>query len=259
MNKVAVAEFTNYKESVKDALDKIDAAKILGEQEKIIIKPNLVSCGEPPVTTDVNHVKAIISYIKKCSKAKIYVADGSGGCDTDKAFKNLGYDSVEPDATLVDIDKEESIIKLSKDLPLLKEVFLPSFLMDGFLISAPSLKQHTITKVTLGIKNMIGILPRKHYQGYWVFRKSKIHKYNIHQAIADVACYRKTDLTIIDGAIGLSKGHLFGKPFNPPKKKTIAGFDPLETDCVGAEMLGYKPMEVKHLRCYKSNLKKAGL
>lgn len=256
MKKVSITPFTNYKESVFKALDEIDARQVIEKQQKIIIKPNLVNNVHPPVTTDAGCVKALISYIEECNKtAQIIIAEGSGGCDTDKCYENLGYNELVSDrVSLIDLDREESIIKMQKDLPLLKEIYLPSVILDGFLISVPSLKQHSITGVTLGIKNLVGILPRSHYQGFWVFRKSKVHKYNVHQAVADICFYRKIDMTVIDGAVGLSKGHIFGKPFDPPKKKIIAGFDILETDYAGAEMLGKNPKMVRHLRCYKNNL-----
>lgn len=255
MKKVSTVNLTTYQESVAQALDEIEAYKILEKQKKIIIKPNLVNNSPPPVTTDVRMIKALIDYIKKYSEAKIIIAEGSAGCDAGLVYKSQGYEElVTEDVSLIDLDKEKSIIKLNKDLPLLKEIYLPAIILDGFLISAPTLKQHGITGVTLGIKNMVGILPRSYYQGFWVFRKSKIHKYNIHQGVADISFYRPIDLTIVDGGVGLSRGHLFGKPFDPPKKVIVAGLDSLETDIKATIILEKNPKEIKHLRCYQNNL-----
>jgi uncharacterized protein (DUF362 family) len=255
MSKVSVVRIADYQHGVFQALDQIDAGRVLAGQKKVIIKPNLVSSTPPPVTTDVRLVKSLVAYIKEKSKADIIIAEGSGGCDTDKAYERLGYNQLAAmGVNLIDLDSETSIIKLHSDLPLLKEIYLPSIILDGFLISAPCLKQHTLTGVTLGIKNMVGILPRSHYHGFWVFRKSRVHRYNVHQATADICFYRPIDLTVIDGGIGLNKGHLFGKPFVPPKSVIIAGFDPLETDSEGARILGKDPKKIKHLRCYRNNL-----
>ncbi len=255
MKKIAKVKLTDYKSSVYKALEDIKAAPVLSKQKRIIIKPNLVTSAPPPATTNVAMIDVLVDYIKEKSNAEIIVAEGSGGCDTDVAYEKLGYNKLKDKGVkLVDLDSEKSIIKLTKDMPLLKEIFLPSMILDGFLISAPCLKQHTMTSVSLGIKNLVGILPRKHYQGFWVFRKSKIHKYNVHQGVADICFYRPIDLTIIDGAIGYNKGHLLGKPFDPPKEIIVAGFDVLETDIVAAEIIDKNPKKVKHFRCYKCNL-----
>ncbi|RJQ31905.1 MAG: DUF362 domain-containing protein [Actinobacteria bacterium] len=261
--KVAKADYTNYQESVYRCLDEIKAAGVLAKQKRIIIKPNLVSNNPPPTTTDVGLVEAIVRYCQEHSQAELIVTEGSGNCSTDKAFEGLGYyERLKPLGILpIDLDTAEIVKLKNPHMPLYKEIYLPKFLLDGFLISAPALKEHGMTTVTLGIKNMVGILPASKYCGLWLFRKSMVHRYNVHQATADICFYRPIDLTIIDGAMGQLRSHLFvsGKPANPFKKTIIASFDPLAADYEGARVLGADPLKVKHLRCYASNLKNGRL
>lgn len=251
--------FEDYFKSTFLLLDKLNVKKHLKNITKIIVKPNLVSCSAPPVTTDVRLVEAICRYCLQYSSAEIIVAEGSAGCDATLPFQELGFNQrIKPlGVKLIDLDAEQDIIRLANSkMPLFKEVYLPKIAIDGFLISAAVLKDHTFCTATLSLKNLIGLLPAKHYKGWWRFRKSKAHRHNIHQAAADVATYRPVNLAVIDGAIGLKKGHLFGgKPCNPPKKVLIGSFDPLAADIEGARALGHDPWEVKHLRCYYNNLK----
>lgn len=254
-------EFEDYEKSTRLLLDKLGLKEKIKAEDKIIVKPNLVSNAPPPITTDVRFMEAICRYCLEHSEARVIVAEGSAGCDASLPFEEQGYyKALKPlGVEVIDIDEERDIELLeNSDMPLFKKVHLPRVVLDGFLISAAVLKDHTICTTTLSIKNLIGFLPAEHYRGFWRFRKSKAHKYNIHQAAADVATYRKVDLAMIDGSIGLKRGHLFGKPFDPPKNILLASFDALAADIAGSEILGHSPAKIKHLRCFLSN-KKNGL
>ncbi len=256
---VYTTKFKDYEQSTLELLQKLNLKEHLKGQKKIIIKPNLVSCAPPPVTTDVGLVEALCRYCLEHSDARVIVAEGPAGCDAVESFEKLRFfERLKPlGIDLVDLDSEEEIVKLqNRNLPLFKEVLLPKIITDGFLISAAVLKDHTFCTTTLSIKNLIGILPAKHYKGWWRFRKSKAHRHNIHQAAADVATYRPINLAIIDGAIGLKKGHLFGgRPCSPPKNILVGSYDPLAADIEGAKILGHNFLKVKHLRCYFNNIK----
>ncbi len=248
--------FENYEKSTRLLLDTLDLKERIKNVKKIIIKPNLVSNAPPPITTDVRLVETICRYCLEHSEAKVIVAEGSAGCDATLPFEEQGYfERLKPlGVDVVDIDSEKDIAHMKNhEMPLFKEVYLPKVVTDGFLISAAVLKDHTICTTTLSIKNLIGFLPAEHYRGFWRFRKSKAHKYNIHQAAADVATYRKVDLAVIDGSIGLKRGHLFGKPFSPPKNVILGSYDELAADIEGTKILGHKPAKVKHLRCFHNN------
>lgn len=248
-----VIELTNYKETLFQLLNNLKSKDIFSRQKKIIIKPNLVGPFAPPATTNVNLVKALIIYIKSCSNAQIVVAEGSGECETGECFKQLGYWQLphKYGVNLVDLDSTP-IVKLKNDKAFLcKEIYLPEPILDGFLISVPTLKDHTLTGVTLGIKNLIGILPASKYSGYWSYRKSEVHRHDVDKAIVDISLYRPIDMVIIDAAIGQKRSHLpSGIICDPPLNKLIAGYNPLETDIKGAKLLGHNWQHIRHLKLY---------
>lgn len=250
MYTVIKVEFKSYFQSIKKALDLISAKDVLEKQEKIIIKPNLVTDDLPPVTTDVNCVEAIVRYCLDCSQAKIIIAEGSGGCDTIKAFNKLGYGELAKKykLSLFDIDREGIFNLADPKAFIYKEIKLPKTLLDGYLISVPVLKDHSITCTTLSLKNMIGLLPEEYYSGFWSYKKSNVHKIDVDKAIIDVNRYRKPDLCVIDGRIGQKRCHLSGPPCDPPKNVILASYDPIAIDIVGSSILGWDYQNIKYLR-----------
>lgn len=248
-----IAELDNYKETLPGLLDKLGCGEVFAGQQKIILKPNLVGPFEPPITTDIRLIEALIEYIQSYTYAKIILAEGSGECETPKSFAKLGYDKLphKYDIELVDLDSLPIVKLTNEDALLYKEIFLPEDILDGFLISVPVLKDHTLTKVSLGIKNLIGMLPASKYSGFWSYRKSEVHRHDCDKAVVDINSYRPIDMVIIDGAIGQTGGHLAsGIICDPPINKIIASFDPLEADIEGARLLGHDWEGIRHLKLY---------
>lgn len=251
----------DYYSSVEKLLDKLSFEKKIENLNKIILKPNLLEDAPPPCTTDKDCVKAIINYIlKRKSSIKLVILEGSGGCDTIKAYNALGYSGLAKnyDIELLDVDNCKYRKATNPDALVYKEIYLPEILFeDYFLISIPALKAHSITQVTLGMKNLIGLLPKKYYGNYWSYNRSDVHRVGVHDAIIDLNTYIKIDLTVIDGRIGQSETHLRGgKHCNPNKNILVGGYDVLEVDKKAAEILGYNWKNIKHLKNFKLLWKK---
>lgn len=256
MVKVAEVKFKDYTGSITKALDSIGASSIVAKEDKIIIKPNLVTDRLPPCTTDVRCVEAIVKYCKIYSpRAKIIIAEGSGGCDTHLAFSSLGYNDLAKkyNLKLIDVDNEKDIITLKNpNAKVLKELHIPKVLTTGFLISVPVLKDHSLQKTTLSLKNLIGFMPAKYYSGFWSYKKSKIHNMDTDWAIVDLNLYFKIGLAIIDGVIGQKGCHLSGVRCFPPKNLILAGFDPVAVDIAGSKLLGWNWEDINYLKYAKS-------
>jgi uncharacterized protein (DUF362 family) len=239
-------------------LDIIGASYIIAKQNKIIIKPNLVTNRPPPCTTDVRCVEAVVKYCKIYSpNANIIIAEGSGGCDTNLAFSSLGYKKLAEkyDLKLIDVDSEKEIITLKNPkAKVLKELHIPKILTNGFLISVPVLKDHSLQKTTLSLKNLIGFMPARYYSGFWSYKKSQIHSLDTDKAIADLNLYFNIGLCVIDAVIGQKGCHLSGSRCFPPKNLILAGFDPVAVDIKGSEILGWNWKDIAYLRYAKSTL-----
>ena len=250
--KVATVQFRDYASSVAEALDAVGAAEVLSAQSKIILKPNLINDSPPPVTTPVNCVEAVVDYCRTIADAEIVVAEGCGELDTDKAFAKLGYEelSSRKGVQLVDLDREDTVDLHNPSLGYLPEFHMPRAMTSGFLISIPVLKAHSMAKVTLSLKNMVGIAPARHYCAS-AYRKSALHGRNnreLHRYIVELNQYRKPDLTVLDATVGMAEAHLWGRRCKPPVNRILASFDPVAIDAAGAGLLGFDWRKIDHIR-----------
>ena len=133
---------------------------------------------------------------------------------------------------------------------------LPEIVLDSFLLSVPVLKAHTLSTVTLTLKNMMGLPPPAHYQQGNGWKKSKFH-HCIDSAIADLNRYRCPDFTLLDGREAMVESHLWGRTANPPPNMLIAGSDPVAVDAYGAEMLGKRWRNIDHIKTLHGELGQA--
>ena len=242
-------DFHDYEESLPALMELLNVGPHLSSVERVVIKPNLVNTSRPPVTTPVELVAAIVDYVRQVSSARIVVAEGCGSplYDTYRPYRKLGYVEL-ADAKgigLVDLNNAE-LLKLSDNrCRLYPHFMMPRVVMESFLISVPVLKRHSLAKVTLTMKNMMGCAPPRHYGGL-VWKKSKFHK-NMHRSIFEMNLYRTPDLTILDGSVGLATYHLGGPKCKPPVRKLVGGFDPVAVDSYGAGLLCLDWREIKHI------------
>jgi uncharacterized protein (DUF362 family) len=246
---VPVASPEEYPSAITLALNEAKAVDALAGFSRLIIKPNLVNGSPPQVTTDVRCVIAIVQYLQEKFAGEIVVAEGSGEGSTLNNFRTNGYEQItrEFGVELVDLDALQVKKYTNPNAGEYKEIHLPVYLEDAALISVPPAKDHTITRVTLGLKNMIGCLPASHYSGYWSYKKSQVHAVNTDQAIADLMLYVRPHLTIIDAIVGQTGGHLSGRAPDPPINRIIASTDVIAADLVAAKLLGHDPDSIRHL------------
>lgn len=239
-------------ESMGTLLEAADLYETLKGEKQVILKPNLVEALEPPVTTPAPFIDAIINQIAiHCPHLRIIIADGTGSLsyDTFHCFDVLGYISLAElrGVELVDLNEEPSRHLKNSDCSRWPEMYLPELIFNSFLISVPVLKAHSMSRVTLTMKNMMGCAPPAHFQGNWGWGKSSFHQ-QIHEAIFDLNRYRTPDFTILDASIGMSQAHLWGPTCDPPVGKIAVSYDPVAIDSYGTSLLGRSWQDIGHIR-----------
>jgi uncharacterized protein (DUF362 family) len=247
----ALESFHSHDETIPRLLEAVGAPEILAQQSRILIKPNLVNGSPPPVTLPVAACDALVRFCRKWSSAEIVIAEGTGDryLSTDEVFRIHGYDCLAKnhDIELVDLNEAELIELHNSWCQVFPTFMMPRLVMESFVISAAVLKAHSLSTVTLGMKNMIGVAPPAYYQcgGHW--KKSAFHQ-QMQTSIFELNCYRKPDLTFIDASIGMAEHHLGGATCDPPVNRLLAGFDPVAVDAAGARLLGIPWQQVGHIR-----------
>lgn len=247
---VASVPFTTYSRSVSEALKHVGADELLRNQKRVIIKPNLVNKSFHPVTTPRECVAAIIQFCRKYC-GDIAVAEGSGAADTREVFDALGYGELSErfGVELIDLDREETVRVENPAHKVLREFHVPKRLVGAFVISAPVLKAHTMSVVTLSMKNLMGAAPARYYAGA-SFRKARLHgrsNKDLHRCVVELNDFIRPDLGILDATIGMAESHLYGRYCEPPVNRILASADLVALDAAGAALLGIDWRSVGHI------------
>jgi len=108
------------------------------------------------------------------------------------------------------------------------------------LINVPIAKVHGTSGLTLGMKNLMGIM------GGW---RGRIHQ-RIDNSLAELTAFVKPTLTILDAVRILTANGPQGGRLGDVKKLdlVIAGVDPVAIDAYGATLFGVKPADLGFVR-----------
>lgn len=240
MTKVAIVKGTNPQDITVEALKLISAIDSLPRDKPVLIKPNYINDRHPStgITTDVRVIEGVVSYLREHKLQNIVIGEGCGYSDTFRAFKVAGVDALEEKwgIKLIDLNKDEFIEVCPRDSLALRKVKIAKTALESSIISVPKLKLHGGATVTLGLKNMMGVMTPK----------GSMHNGHLNQNIADLASIVIPTVTVVDGIIAGEGHETSGNPMR--MDLVIAGIDPVAVDSVGATIMGVSPDKVKHLR-----------
>ena len=241
---VAIVKGERGHQPVFQALDMIDYKKALMGYDKVVIKVNFIceKTWESGATTDPLVVEAIILKLKELA-VKVYVVESDATMtNADKAFVATGMKDMclRNNVEWLNLRHVKDKVKLKVPAcETLKEITVPRLVTESAVISAPKLKTHMATTVTLGMKNLFGLLPDKF--------KAKYHARGISDVVVDINTVIKPALTVIDGFVGMEgKGPVDGTPVT--MNLIIAGTNVVSTDATACRVMGIDPSKVKHIR-----------
>ena len=136
------------------------------------------------------------------------------------------------------INKESFFTQVEISGKTLEKVLFSKDVLDAdVFINFPILKHHGITKITMGLKNMMGL----------VWDRGYFHKNDLNQAIAELANFHKPHLTILDATRGITDHGPVGPGTIHEWKQVVFGVDTVAVDAYGATLFGLKPTEIAHL------------
>lgn len=105
-------------------------------------------------------------------------------------------------------------------------------------INMPILKEHSITNLTMGLKNMMGL----------IWDRGAFHAGDLDRSIAELAAFKKPNLTILDAIRGITAKGPRGPGPVKEYNEVIFGTDPVAVDAYGANLFGIKPAKIHHVR-----------
>jgi uncharacterized protein (DUF362 family) len=239
-------------DTLEPLLDAAGLIDTLSSHSTVLIKPNLVEALDPPITTPVGIIEALVDYLQaSLPSLDIIVGEGTGSLqyDTFHCFERLGFMGLaqREGVELLDLNEEPSRHLSDESCTRWPVMYLPELLFDTFLLSVPVLKAHSLSKVTITMKNMMGCAPPAHFRGGGGWGKASFHR-QIEEAIFDLNRYRTPDFTLLDGSIGMAQAHLWGPHCSPPVNRICASYDPVAIDAYGTELLGRSWKDIGHIR-----------
>ncbi len=218
--------------------------KFVSKGQTVVVKPNIGWDVDPERAANTNPVlvKRIIQHCIEAGAKKVYVFDHT--CDTwTKCYSNSGIERMVKEAggQIVSGDSENyyQSVDIKNGKRLKKEKVHELILDSDVFINVPVLKHHSSGRLTIGMKNLMGIVWDR---GYW-------HRNDLHQCIADFTSFRKPDLTIVDayrvmkrnGPRGVSKDDVV------LMKSQIISSDIVAADAASAKLFGMEPSDIAYL------------
>ena len=251
MSLVSVVKENRSLDTVYHAIDLIPLEEALSNWDRVLIKVNFITTKnwETGATTDPLMVEALINRLRELDKEVFIVESDAQTTDAPKAWITSGMNKIGEKLNVPFINMRHVEEKIELNVPdgmILKKIKIAKIVTDSAIISAAKLKTHMNTKVTLGLKNMFGILTTKF--------KAQYHIRGIDKVIHDINKTLPPQVTIIDGFIGMEgRGPVHGQPVL--MNTIIASADVVAADTIGSKIMGFNPFEIDHIRwSYESGI-----
>jgi len=213
--------------------------------QKVVIKPNIGWDVTPERAGNTNPklVKRVIEHCLQAGAKEVYVFDNT--CDKwDKCYVTSGIEQAVKDAggkiAPGNTENYYQTVEIHGGKKLKTAKVHELILESDVFINMPILKSHSSAKLTVTMKNLMGVVWDR---GYW-------HRNDLHQCIADYATYvKKPTLNIVDayrvmmknGPRGVSEADV------SLMKSMIISTDMVAADAAAAKLFGIDPGDVPYI------------
>ncbi len=216
---------------VRDAVEGLGGiARFVQRGEVVVVKPN-VGWDRPPAMAATTNPEVVAEVVRLCREAgarQVIVTDVSCN-DARASFERSGIEAAAKQAGATVILPEPHRFK---DVSLSGEVLtdwpvLEPFVTADKVINVAIAKHHSLTGVTLGMKNWYGIIGGQ---------RNRLHQ-RIHDSLADLTAFVVPALTIIDGYRVLMRNGPTGGSLADveARKSLVASADPIAADAYAAK------------------------
>jgi uncharacterized protein (DUF362 family) len=218
-------------------------SKFVSKNDRVLIKPNIAWNRTPDQSANTNPyvVEAVVEMCLEAGAKKVKVLDNTinpAQITYDRSGIKSAVERAKGSLEFVDERKfKEKSIPMGQEIK--SWVIYQEALDSDVLINMPIAKHHSLTKLTLGLKNNMGL----------VKSREELHK-RIEQKLADLATVIKPNLTIMDAYRVLTAN---GPNGGTPKDvkivgQVITGVDPVAVDSYSATLFGMKGEDIGYIK-----------
>lgn len=238
---VAVAEGTDHAAVTRRAVAALGGMKaVVKPGNTVVVKPNIGWDRKPEYAANTNPVviKAVVEECLAAGAKKVKIFDNTCA-DPRRCYENSGIPAILKGMKNVEVKHVENERfkkttlngRFLKDWPLYDEA-----LAADVFINVPIAKHHSLTGLTLGLKNLMGIMGEN---------RGHIHR-SIEDALADVNSRVKSHLVIIDATRILTAHGPQGGSLKDVKvlNKVIASRDIVAADAYATTLFGMNPRDL---------------
>lgn len=243
-NTVAVASQGGTREMVERALRPFGGIeKFVRPGDTVVLKPNAAWLRTPEQAANTNPevVAAVAELCQKAGAKRILIVEHTCDNPATVCFEMSGIRKAADATGAVIVNANSEGMYRSVSVPGAKVLAQTQVVRDVLeadcFINLPVAKDHSATRVTLGLKNLMGI----------VWDRQAWHVQGIHECIGDFALAVKPHLTIVDATrILVTKGPKGPGEVRRPNQ-IIAAVDPVAADAFATTLFGLKPNDIGYI------------
>jgi uncharacterized protein (DUF362 family) len=237
LEKVSLVEVSHVDLAVKQSIDLIGGMRF-DPGKLVVIKPNICNAKNTDgmILSDFRIIKSVVNLLQNNNNEIVIVESNNISGTAESRVKKSGL------MRLLD-NWNVDFLNLSNDDYIEynisgQTVRIPCTVLKAeYFINIPKIKTCAHTLVTLGIKNLFGVLQRK--------KKKKLHKY-LNEILPFLAEKIKNDLIIVDGINCMEgNGPVIGNPIC--LNLLIAGRNVVAIDATCSRIMGYDPIKIPHI------------
>ncbi len=232
------------KEKVRAAVEAIGGIKrFVKPGSRVVLKPNAAFARSPEVgaNTHPEVVEAVAELCYKAGAKEVMIFEHTVD-PAAVAFKLSGMEAMAQRARirLISADNRRFYrkVRIPEGKRIREDEIVAEVLEADVLINLPVCKAHSAAGVSLGMKNLMGL----------IWNRGRYHALGLHQCIADLSTVLRPALIVLDATRCL----LTNAPKGPGKVikpgLVVAGTDPVGVDAYGCRILGRRPENVGHVR-----------
>ncbi len=247
MHDVAVMKYEEGTESLKKAVLLVDGLQGFSESSKVVIKPNFTEWPEGTdfpkygVITTARLIEELVVLLKEYGLQHISLAEGPANGSFRQIASGMGLDLLAEryGVNLIDVfDGPFARVTTGEITLSINKTVLDA----DHVIDMPVMKTHSEAMVSLGLKNLKGVLDTA--------SRKRCHSADpgsdLNDRLVKLGEILRPSLTIIDGIYTLERGpNCSGNAFRADV--IVASRDVISADKVGATILGISPQTVPHL------------
>jgi uncharacterized protein (DUF362 family) len=210
----------------------------------VIIKPNICNDYHPPeyaTTTNPTVVGTLVTMCLEAGAKRVRVMDYPFGGTAKSAYAISGIEeAVEAAGGEMHVmsHAKYTVVKIPEGRDLTSVSIYPDILEADLLINVPIAKDHGSTRLTLGAKNLMGV----------ILNRNMMHE-NLDQRIADLTSLVRPTLTVIDAVRILTANGPTGGDLGDVKQldTVIASRDIVAADAYATTLFGLTGSDIGYI------------